>query len=303
MNSLLIACIAAAVTAWANFFFRKDSVRFARLSANGYLVCYYFISLLTSFVIFPEVWKVPFSLPMAIAGGAVGILNVGVMVFMAQALKQGPSGITFALQNVSSIFPGLLLFIIFGPDFGFEFTYLQAIGICLVTFGLFLGVKGNTEQGRGFSLSWLKYALGCFLFQILALTLIQWRCLLFGCDTPHTLIPTVVTPSEDAWFMPGFFGAAFLFQFSLLVKEKRMFHPLEMAYGSMGGLLNGISTFLLLFATKLASPLEKGILLPCFAISTIVACNLWANRLYNERFNLFSNTTCSLGIIIGSLIP
>lgn len=216
------------------------------------------------------------------------------MSLTARALTRGPAGLTFAFQNASAVFPGLLLFAIFGQEGGFSSSYYQIAGIILVLCGLFIGVKKNSSTEAPTSLRWLKYALACFIVQILALSCIQGRCLL--------LDPNCVEHfSKDAWFMPGLFGTALLFQVILFIRERRGIQKNELIYGSGGGLANFLSTGLLLLATKLALPFEKGILFPCFSVSTIILCNAWANRLYKETFNVKANSLCTLGILIGFL--
>lgn len=301
MNALILTLIAACFAALSNFFFRKNS-GMSQASSSGYLLCFYFLSLILSFIVFPKVWHTPFNLPMLLIGACVGVANVGMMLFTGLALKRGPAGLTFAFQNVSSLLPGLLLFFLFGPDFGFMFTSMKALGIFFVIVGLFMGanLKGD---GQALSKSWLVFALTCFAFQALALTLIQWRCLLFGCDenNPHSLLPFALNESADAWFMPGQFAAAFLVQGLLFYSEKRRLQSHEVLLGSLGGVVNGVTTCLLLLSTKWAMPMEKTILLPCFAAATIVLCNLWASRIYKERFNIPSNVACTVGIFLGTM--
>ena len=46
---------------------------------------------------------------------------------------------------------------------------------------------------------------------------------------------------------------------------------------------------MLLLATKSALSFEKGILFPCFAVSAMILCNIWACKLYHEKFNYLTN--------------
>lgn len=295
MDGILLSVFAAVCASLSNLFVRKTAN--IHSSPYGHLTCHYFVSFLLCFFIFPNILKVPLSMPITCIGGSVGILNVVLMLLMCKALKQGPSGLTFALQNVSSIFPGVILFLLFGEEFGFDFTSTQALGIGLVIFGFFL----TTKTRSGVSLSWFKYALGCFLIQVLALSLIQWRCLLFEFDKPsHLLLPPTLLPDTDIWFMPGLFGAAFFLQLVIFLREQRRLTQTEMGYGVLTGLANGLSTYLLSLATKWAGPQEQAILFPCFAVTTIILCNAWANKLYKEKFNIWANSTCALGVFIGS---
>ena len=304
MTGLIFSTMAAGCSAFSNLFFRKNSVgKGERDNSTAYLMVFYLFSFSMSIVLYPKIWVQPFNLTMFSIGCFVGLFNVALMILTAKALQTGPSGLTFAFQNTSSVFPGLLLFALFGKEFGFTWTYGQIVGIGLVFYGLYLGTKkdkpGKDDQISG---TWIKYAIGCILVQIMALSLIQGRCILFDCaDKDHFLSRFALSQSDDVWFMPGLFGTAFLVQFFSFLKEKRLPPTSCLYYGSLGGLANFSSTVLLMLATKYALPFEKGLLFPCSAVATTLFCNLWANKLYKEEFNVAANATCVLGILVGSL--
>ena len=107
-----------------------------------------------------------------------------------------------------------------------------------------------------------------------------------------------VSEADDVWFMPGLFGASFVIQAVAFLRANKKFQANEALYGCLGGLANFSSTCLLLLATKLALPFEKGILFPCFAVGAMIFCNIWANRLYKESFNFKTNALCSFGIFM-----
>ena len=163
----------------------------------------------------------------------------------------------------------------------------------------FLGAKKESDNQPKASSKWLKYALACFIVQILALTFIQARCILFDCDQTGGLFSDfTLTEADDVWFMPGQFGASFIMQAIIFLRESKKFQWNEVIYGCLGGITNFSSTLLLLLATKFALPFEKGILFPCFAVASMVLCNIWANKFYNEKFNLKINALCSFGIFM-----
>lgn len=301
MNAIFFAFLASSSAALANLFFRKNSQQSQDTSnTNGYLVFFYLISFCLSFVLYPDILNVSWDLVMMGVGMCVGILNVALMRLTSHALQQGPAGLTFAFQNTSAVFPGMILFLVFGEEYGFTYSYMQLIGIVLVVYGLFLGAKGESSSRPGAMFQWLKYALACLGIQVLALTLIQARCEILGC-TPASATNTSgsLASKDDICFMLGQFGAAFLFQAIYLLSQKIYWPKKGAFYGSLGGVANFASTFMLLLATKWALPFEKGILFPCFAVGTIIICNLWANRLYGEKFNFASNMTCASGIMMG----
>lgn len=298
MNSLIFSLFAAGFTSLSSLFFRKNADNsIGGCSPSGYLIVFYFISFILSFLLYPDIWKVNINWVILAIGGCVGLLSSTLMLLTSRALKQGPAGLTFAFQNVSAIFPGLILFLFLGSDFGFSCSYLQLTGMAIVIFGLFLGArKESTTQA---SSKWLKYALACFIIQILALTLIQARCILFDCGQIGGVFSDFTfTEADDVWFMPGQFGLSFIMQAVIFLRENKKFQKNEVIYGSLGGIANFLSTCLLLLATKFALPFEKGILFPCFAVAAMILCNIWANRLYDEKFNFKTNILCSFGIFM-----
>lgn len=300
MNAIAFSFIAAGCASLSSLAFRKNADQApSNYRPTGYLTVFYLISFLLAFLLYPETWKLHLSTPMLAVGAAVGFLSSLLMVLTARALQQGPSGLTFAFQNASAIFPGLLLFLLLGPDFGYSTSLIQWAGMLLVLLGLFIGAKKTAAHQPNTSTLWLKYALACFLLQILALTLIQARCLLYHCGEKISALAFLqVTPADDIWFMPGLFGTSFLIQALLFYKERSPLHKRALFFGSLGGIANFSSTLLLMLATQVALPYENGILFPCFAVATMVLCNLWAKVLYKEDFNLMTNALCSLGIFM-----
>ena len=300
MKSIALVCVAAGSASLSNYFIRKNSV--ANYSTNAYLLCYYVISFVVACLIFPEVFTMAVNPLMLAIGGIVGVLNILLMYLTTRALERGPAGLTFAFQNGGAIFPVLILFLVFGEAFGFTIVPIQIIGMGLVIAGLWLGSKNQTPASSSFTKGWFKYALGCFFLQMFTLTLFHWRCLLFSCNLQeHILIPTTISESADAWFMPGFFGVATILQALIFLKEKRWIKSKEILYGSIGGASNGVSTFLIITATKIALPIEKSILFPCFAVAVIIFCSAWGYKVYGERINLAASATCALGIIVAAL--
>lgn len=291
MNSITITLLASFLAASANLFFRINSSHKSTASVNGYLFIYYFISFIASLFFFSEVWSSSISWQMIFLGGIVGGFNVALMVLTANALNTGPSGLTFAFQNASSVFPGFLLFIIFGTAYGFSCSITQLAGMALVILGLYLGAVGNSSGGS-VSKKWLIWALGAFSVQVIALAIIQGRCILF--DSPLINI----TAKDDPWFMPGQFGISTLLIGLVYLKEKSSLSIEDVKYGSLAGVANCAATGCLLLATKWALPTEKAVLFPIFAVTNIVLCNAWANRFYQEKFNLLSNAICALGIFL-----
>lgn len=300
MNSLVFSFAAAGFAAMSNLFFRKGTENTTESdSSAGCLTLYYCFCFALSLVVHQELWNGQINYMLLGIGTTVGLLNSLLMYLTSRALKQGPSGLTFALQNASATFPGLILSLSLGKEFGFAISPTQLVGIALVITGFFLGVGRTNEKPVSTSSSWLTTALVCCAIQIVALTLIQARCILF--DSSHGsefLIGLGVTEADDMWFMPGQFGASFLSQAVGFFRKNTKVQVSEMLYGSLGGVANFGATGLLLVATKMALPGEKEIIFPCFAIGVMLLCNLWAKALYQERFQLRTNLVCSCGIFL-----
>lgn len=300
MNALFFSLLAAGCASLSSLFFRKNADNSEiSYSPSGYLAFFYFFSFILSFIAIQDIWNIPINFIVVAIGACVGLLNSTLMLLTARALKEGPAGLTFAFQNASAIFPGLILFLLLGSDFGFSCSLLQLVGMALVIFGLFLGAKKESGGQSTVSFTWLKYALGCFFIQVLALTFIQARCVLFNCTESGAFFSGLsFTEADDVWFMPGQFGISFVMQAIIFLKENKKLQAREMIFGCLGGMTNFSSTSLLLLATKFALPFEKGILFPCFAVATMILCNVWANRIYSEKFNLKTNALCSCGIFM-----
>lgn len=296
MFSLLFSLFASSCASFANLLFRKNGETTS--SPNVYLTIYYLSSLLCAIFIF-QIWNKTFNPAALFLGSTVGFLNIGLMLATAYALTQGPSGLTFAFQNASAIFPGFILFLLFGTPLGFSFTLLQGVGLILVLVGLFNGAQSG--EAKNFK-QWLRVAMLCFALQVLALTLIQGRCILFDCSKlPPFWNHFALTPQDDGWFALGQFGTASLFQFLLAFREAKTIPSRSITLGLCAGAANFGSTFLLLLATKVALPETKGLLFPFFCVGNILLCNVWAWKLYKEKFNWTSNALCTAGILIGIL--
>ncbi len=300
MNALLFSLLAACCASLSSLLFRKnaDSSCEAK-NPGGFLVLYFLSSLTFTFLFYPDLWKFEISYTALLIGAIIGGFNSILMVLTAKALKYGPAGLTYAFLNASAIFPGVILFLLLGTDFGFSFSFLQFIGMSFVLVGLFIGAKKQSNNGSQDSTMWLKFTLGCFMMQVLALTLIQSRCILFNCSgTSSFLAHLSISESDDMWVMPGQFATSLIIHTLLFFRENRKLRKDEFIFGSLGGVANFSSTCLLFLATKYALSFEKVILFPLFAVATMILCSIWAKLLYQERFNFRTNALCSFGIFM-----
>lgn len=292
MNAIFLSLGAAVCAASTNLFFRMNTARVN--SVSGFLVLFYLSAFVFSLILSPEIFQTQISLNIVALGALVGALNVGMMFLTSLALQTGPAGLTYAFQNASSVFPGLILFALFGIQYGFSCSAWQIAGICLVILGLFIGtINQDNSENKGASLAWLRYAVACLLVQVIALSVIQGRCILFQGDSN--------LQQQDLWFMPAQFGTALFLQSLILFKDLRKnkkIYKEEVYFGILAGLGYFGGTLLLLLATKYATPGETSVLFPCFAVATIVLCNTWASLLYGEKFQYLSNAICATGVFL-----
>jgi drug/metabolite transporter (DMT)-like permease len=295
MTIFLFAIAAAGCASLSNLFFRKCSSTHA--GTYRFLFIYFLVSFAGSFLIRPDLLAGAWNPMIFSVGCCAGILNVLMMIITSRALQHTSAGITFTFQNASSVFPNPLLFLFFGSSFEFIVTGHQIAGMFLILIGLFLGISQNTKDLTK-SNKWIKYVLGAFLVQIIILSIMQGRSIVF---------PEGEVDDSDVWFMIGFFGMALLFQSMVYLNHKREQKGpqaenkmSEIVYGTLSGIANVSSTYLLLQATRWANPLESGLIFPLFAVSVIILCNLWGYWLYQERPKYSTIALCSSGIVVAA---
>jgi hypothetical protein len=303
---ILFVLLAGLCGATVNYCFRKNFEKHS--SAKGYLSVCFFFSFAISFFFNPALSLHSFHFAMSFTGMFAGILSLLVATLTATALRRGPSGITFAFQNAACILPTFILFILFGPPYGFELTAPSLIGFSLLVVGLFLSAfksgrdSLNTREANSFT-KWVIATILVFFIQGFILALFQWRSLLLDPQIKrHLLIPWSCTAEEDAWFMPGFFLVPLLFQaLSFILTEQRWISKGELLLGSIAGALNGVSTFYLLLATKVASPETRPLLFPLFAVTVILLSSLWSKYFYEEPIHWTGLILCIAGVLVAGL--
>lgn len=274
-----------------------------KATIGGYLSIFFFVTFLSaSYLNHIFSFQNPFSLPMASLGGITGLLMIVLMFGIGRSLQRGPSALSFAFLNSGSIIPPILMALLFGAAFGFSVTFANLLGMGITVAGLFWAARNNLKGNLSFE--WLLFALFIFLFQGLLLTLYQWRCLIITEGLPyHLLIPFHCTPQADLWFMPAlFFTAALVQLFIFYISEKRMQSSVEGLGGIIGGIANGLGTFFVLRATWIATPEEKAMLFPTFAVLVILICSFAGRLFYKERINWLATVFLILGILIGTLL-
>jgi uncharacterized membrane protein YfcA len=197
-----------------------------------------------------------------------------------------------------------MMFFVFGEEFGHGYTFTNLIGSLLVLAGLVWMAKSQGIRAMSNYKVWLFWAVAAFLCGIFYQTSFQWRALLLKDDLPASpLLPFHCTEAAGDCFLISMFFVGALFQ-KLLPNNasKASFPPKQVLIcGILGGIMNGLSGFILMKATELAvTDIEKAIIYPLFTVLLISSCNAWAKAFYNEKVNWLANGVCMAGIVVGS---
>ena len=237
----------------------------------------------------------------AALGIFAGCILAFMLIFLGRSLEKGPAGLTFSILNASTVMPAIVMSLLFGAAKGFPYTPWHAVGSVLVLFGLFMAGKGL--QGLQDRKKWLIFCASMFGLHILLLVLFQWRALLLNLSDPQELVSFFTAEQiKSQWFMPFMFLAAMSIQLILFLRhEKRLPRPKEVSYGLLGGTMNGLCTYFMIWSTEVATPLENAVIFPIFSVTTIVLSNLWSQRLYQEQVNWRACQFCAFGLVVGTV--
>jgi len=262
-------------------------------SSKAFLVIQLTITMLMALAFNPlRTGHLAWSFPSILLGMIGGILLFTMMSAIGRAMECGPPGLTLAALNSATVMPAIIMALIFGTQKGFPYTLSHGIGSILVIGGLFWA--GKTSERGAAKRRWVRLVTIAFIAHIGLLILLQWRALLLA----ENLLPR----ENSQWFHPSlFFTAALFMGISFIKNEKRMFSPKERVWGTLGGLLNGVSMFLILIAPEIATPPQQAMIFPIFAVGLILINNSWGQALYKERVNWYANALCLAGIIIGTV--
>lgn len=233
--------------------------------------------------------------PVALSGMAAGFVLGWMLQTLGRALECGPPGLTFAMLNASTVMPAIVMALLFGAAFGCLYTPWHAIGSIFVIGGLFWAGKGL--HGLVDRRAWLFFSLLTFSLHVLFLVMMQCRVLIL-----NSKMISLASDLSSPWFLFFIYLAAAVLQAGIyLSKERRAPKSEESFYGLFGGIGNAMSTFFLIWATEAATALERAVIFPIFSIAIIVICNLWGQRLYQERVHWKACQLCLLGLIIGTV--
>lgn len=297
---IFFALLAALLASLSNFCLRRS------IDAGGSSKAYLVVQLTFSFVIIVLLnpvrtgdyeWS-SLSVSLGLCGGIIfGFLMWG----LGKTLEKGPSGLSFAVLNTSSVMPAVVLSLFFGPLFNHPYTLTNGVGSLLVVAGLvWAGWTSAPNPHKG---AWTLCAAFIFTAHTLFLVFLQWWAMLLNPVLPPSLLlPFDLSAAPIQWFMPAIFFAGTLIQWGFYLTERHRFPKgAELSYGIMGGIANGACTFFLILATRVALPWENAMIFPVFSVGIILICNSWSQILYKETINWRANLLALTGLVIGTV--
>lgn len=297
---LQLMVLAGALVAFSNFFMRKSID--AGGSSKGFLLIQLTFTFFVAILLNPvRSGNFNFSPETASMGLFAGVVLGLMMMSLGKALENGPAGLTVAILNASTVFPILGMVLMFGEDYGFTYTALNAVGSIIVVAGLiwagFQTIKGGS-MGK-----WLFFAVSGFALHIIFLMMLQWRSVLINFPG-HSYLFSKASPESlsSQWFMPMVFFAAASIQLIVYLRQQvRAPLPQEINFGLLGGAANGLGTFFLIRSTEIATSVEQAMIFPLYAVTMVLVCNLWGRFLYKEHVHWKATATALGGLVVGTI--
>ena len=237
--------------------------------------------------------------------GVAGGLALGLLQYtIGRCLHYGPAGLSFIFVSSACVIPPIIMFFIFGAEFGHGFTLYNLFGFCVVLLGLYWMGKSQGDNEVVDFKKWSLWVGLAFASGILHQLILQWRALLLKENMPDScLLPFHCSQAEGEIYIVIAFLVASLCQMLFQSGSEKVHATGKqvLVCGILGGILNGLSCFLLIQGTEYAvSDLEKAIIFPLNTVLLITLCNSWAKALYKEKVNWPANFVCVSGIIAGS---
>lgn len=294
--AIALMFIAAVFVSISNFFMRKSIDSGG--TTKGFLVFQMAMAFLVALFLNPvRTGQYAINTPIIFLGVGAGLLIAGMLFSLGRSLENGPPGLTFSILNASTVMPAIAMALVFG----FPYTGWHAVGSALVLGGLFWagkGLDGLTDKRK-----WIFFAFSMFVLHIFVLILFQWRALLLNHPNPQELFSFFTAEKiQSQWFMPFMFlSATFVQLFLFIYYEKRLPLRREVYCGLVGGAANGVCTYLMVWSTEVANPLESAIIFPVFSVAAIILSNLWGQKLYQEKVNWRACQLCAFGLILGTV--
>jgi drug/metabolite transporter (DMT)-like permease len=294
---MLLAGVCVAIS---NFCMRKGVD--AGGTSKAFLMVQLFLTFIVAILLNPvRSGDYSWSLSMGCFGLAGGLVLAFMMYSLGKAVESGPAALSFAMLSSATVMPILFMVILFGASFGFAYNMFNAAGSLLVVTGiLWAGWESFSVADKR---KWLLFAVLAFFLHAVFLVFMQWRALLINFPGHGGLYLSFDSQAaKSQWFMPMVFFAASLIQVIIyIISQKKWPSTVEVVDGTLGGVANGIGTFLMIRSTEVSTPVEHAMIFPLFAVSIMVSCNIWGQAIYKEKINWKATAFCVFGVLIGTL--
>jgi drug/metabolite transporter (DMT)-like permease len=297
--AILLVVLSATVTALTNLLIRRglgssgDPFIFHRfLTAALFMIA----------VIFFRYGQVVIDYGM-LAVGAVAGLALGLLQYtQGRSLNYGPAALSFIVVACASLLPPLIMYLLFGQEFGHDFTLFNTVGSLMVVGGLLWMATTGPQGSHDDKKRWITWVTAAFSASTLYQLILVWRALMLKDNIPDSpLVPFHVGPIESECFIVAMFFVAAICQLFMGARQAAAPMKKMLLCGIVGGILNASSGFLLVLSTESASStIEKAIILPLNTVMLLSLCNLWANLLYKEKINWPANALSFAGIVVSS---
>lgn len=284
--------------ALSNLFIRK-SVDAGGGAGDPYLMIRLFVSALFMVAIaIGTTGGFPLNIPMSFLGVIAGILLGTLMWLGGRSLKYGGPGFTFMVINSACIVPPIIMALLFGQKFGYQYQFLEGAGALLMIGGLWVGTR---EEKGELARPWYKWVTLAFLVHATYLSYFQWRALTLKTDLPYSTFIFQCSPEGSDCFGIALFVTATLFQLILPSNwQNATIKPL-LIWGIGGGIINGMGSLAMLKATESAElAVEKSLLFPLYLILLTLFCNAWGAYFYKEKISTMSVVLLIAGICVSS---
>lgn len=298
--AIILMVFAAFCVTVSNLFMRKSIDQGG--TTKGFLIFQMAMAFMVAFLLNPvRTGNYAINGSIVLFGLLAGFILAFMLFFLGASLEKGPAGLTFSILNAATVMPAIIMALLFGTVYGFPYTAWHAGGSIIVLFGLFLA--GKSLQGLQDRKRWIIFAFTMFSLHILILVIFQWRALLLNLPNPEELSSFFTAEQiKSQWFSPVMFLAAFVAQLAFFIYyERRWPRRKEATYGVIGGVMNGLCTYFMIWSTEVAGPLENAVIYPIFSVMGIVLSNLWSQRLYQEKVDWRACQFCASGLVIGTV--
>src|SRR5262249_33625261 len=161
--------------------------------------------------------------------------------------------------------PGILSALFLGSLLEMPYEIHHLLGSLFVVSGLFWAIKDQTKLLQ--KKKWLFFIAIAFCIQTLYLCLTQWHGVIL--KNAHLVSDILKRGSQELhseWFIPITFASATMLHALLYARrDRRLPYRREIAWGTLGGLCNGVCTFLFMQGVLNAQGAEYAFIFPIYS--------------------------------------